>query len=175
VFNTEDKFIWMTTYPGTTDPSHCKDGLSSPPSGTGGAATGPELGSGGAGVKVIPYPGDPATTWFSPTSSQLSSLIHDAAYKPVGQWISDQTSTRPDDPPGVQSIGFVPTGYSDPACTPNGPWVWTRDAITPGINYVVINFNDGAAQPTNSSVGKQGNFNWVFLVGQFQYQYYWYN
>lgn len=177
VVNTEDKFIWMTTYPGTTSPSHCKDGLSSPPNGTGGASTGPELGgAGGAGIKVIPYPGDPETTWYSPNSSQLSSLIHNSAYKPVGTWLAAETSTKPGDPPGVQSIGFQDVSAITNPCTPNGPWVWTKTLVNsnaPG-NYVVINLNDGSTAPTNSSVGKQGNFNWVFLLGQFQYQYYWY-
>lgn len=176
VVNTEDKFIWMTTFPGSNTLPSCRFGLSSPPNGEGGAATGPELGSKGNGVPVIPYPGDPQTTWYSPFSSQLSSLIKDFAYKPVGTWLQIATSTKAGDPPGVQSIGFADVSAVTSACT-TGPWVWSKTLVDPNSagNYVVFSFNDGGTQPTNSSVGKQGNYNWVFLVSQFQYQYYWYN
>lgn len=178
VVNTEDHFTWMTTYPGTTSTPACKLGLSSPPNGQGGASTGPQLGFGGKGYPVIPYPGDPETTWFSPTASQLSSLIHGATYSP-GEWISAETSTKPGDPPGVTSIPFAPgmDAITNPGCTPNGPWVWTSTLVDPKVagNYVVTNLNSGATQPTNSSVGKTGNFNWELLVGQFANQYYWYH
>jgi hypothetical protein len=176
VVNTEDKFIWMTTYPGTTVAPGCKAGLSSPPNGTGGVSFGPHLA--GSAASVIPYPGDPATTWYSPETSQLTSLIHGWTFTP-GFWLSSQTGTKPDDPPGVTSIPFAPglDTLTNPGCIPNGPWVWTKTPVTAGdnTNYVVINFNTGSPQPSNSSVGKQGNSNWELLVGQFQIQYYWYN
>ena len=90
----------------------------------------------------------------------------------------DRDKPKAGDPPGVdKSIGFADVSAVTSACTTNGPWVWTKTLVDPNSigNYVVFNFNDGSTQATNSSVGKQGNYNWVFLVSQFQYQYYWYN
>jgi hypothetical protein len=175
VINTADKSHWMTTLPGVPQAPSCRNAITSPPNGTGGVNTVPIVDD----TKLIPYPGEDADLYKSPSQSQLASLID--GWKDVspypGKWIHDQTITKPGDPPGVDSIAFQAlygSGYI--SCTSDGkPWVWTVTYITRDQNYIVINMTDGNPQPSGSNVGKVTNWNFIFVVSGFFRQYYWFD
>ncbi|HEX6496306.1 MAG TPA: hypothetical protein VF018_12525 [Acidobacteriaceae bacterium] len=177
VVNTDDQALWLTVYPGSNNPQYCRDSLTNPPNLLGGIDFKPIP----PDIRLQPTVKSSFTSLFrSPSRNQLTSLINGWKGHSIapGKWIADQSGPKAGDPPNTdKSIGFPVIYTTITGCTTSGPpWVWTYDSIVRGQNYYVFNLSDGTSSDENSSVGIVSvNGNWVYLVSDVAYEFYWFD